>query len=676
MLNNIKISVKMPALVVLSCIISCVALGVASFKIAEGIVHQAVTDEMAALLETREEALKGFFEGIAQDIRLTTANPEVISALKNFRAAWRSLPAELLQPISQQEYLQRLYITDNPHPDGEKEKLDAANDGTSYSRAHAQHHPWLRSLLQERDYYDIFLIDLSGNLIYSVFKELDYATNLNHGAYKDTDIANAFRDAAKAEAGELFFYDFVPYAPSADAPAGFISTPIFENGQRIGVLIFQTPIDRLLQLFAVGHWLGETGDTYVVGEDFLMRTDSRFDKESTILSKRIDNEAVRAGLAGETGYKVVETSYGYPAIESHHPFVFENIRWALIAEQAQSEAMQEVTDMRNAMLKVALIIVAVLGALGFLISSGIVRAIKRVVAVLQELAAGKEDVKIAGTERKDEVGDLARAAEVFAQNAQEAKQAEQRQREAEIRAEQEKKQAMLDMADRFENEVKGIVQMVAAAATQLSQTAEGVAASISQSTNMATETAAASEQASSNVQTVAAAAEELSASVQEISSQIARSNTLVRESVARTDAADAQAGSLSEATQRVREVVDLISDIAGKINLLSLNATIESARAGEAGKGFAVVASEVKSLANQTDRSIEEIVKVINDMNLASDDIITSLREIKSSINDISHSSGTVSAAVEEQSATTNELPATCKPPLKALTSSLPTCAW
>jgi methyl-accepting chemotaxis protein len=148
----------------------------------------------------------------------------------------------------------------------------------------------------------------------------------------------------------------------------------------------------------------------------------------------------------------------------------------------------------------------------------------------------------------------------------------------------------------------------------------------------------------------------MSATVREISSQLQNSNNLISKSVDSVEHADTHAQALAEASQKVEEVVQIISDIAGQINLLALNATIESARAGEAGKGFAVVASEVKNLAGQTDKSIQEIETVIAEMNEVSSDIIGALKGIKHSVQDISESSSGIASAVEEQSATTNEI--------------------
>lgn len=212
------------------------------------------------------------------------------------------------------------------------------------------------------------------------------------------------------------------------------------------------------------------------------------------------------------------------------------------------------------------------------------------------------------------------------------------------------------LANDFEQSVRGIVNIVAAAATELSQTAQGMVETVNDSARKASDATSAASMTTANVQSVAAAAEELSASVKEISSQFQKTTHLVIQSGEKTASADALAGALTMSSDKVSTAMEMISEISGQINLLALNATIESARAGEAGKGFAVVANEVKNLAGQTDKSVIEIKVVVDEMRTASQAIIKALSEIKTSVSSISEATSGVSSAVEEQSATTNEI--------------------
>lgn len=220
----------------------------------------------------------------------------------------------------------------------------------------------------------------------------------------------------------------------------------------------------------------------------------------------------------------------------------------------------------------------------------------------------------------------------------------------------EKKKVQERLASDFEQSVKGIVNVVAAAATELSQTAENMVGTAQASTEKASSASNAAEHTTSNVQSVAAASEELAATVKEISAQLQKTSQMVQESREKTSNADNLANALNTATNKVAIAMQMIAKIAEQINLLALNATIESARAGDAGKGFAVVASEVKALAGQTNTTTDEIQVVVQEMQRAAQDIIFALQEIGGSVNHISEAAASVASAVEEQSATTGEI--------------------
>lgn len=324
---------------------------------------------------------------------------------------------------------------------------------------------------------------------------------------------------------------------------------------------------------------------------------------------------------------------------------------ARAANSAQSAASAERTFLINAGIAATLLLV-----LAALVAYEAVTSIRRIAARTLELANNNLDIDIEGLKRRDELGRIVESLITFRSNIERVATLQEEQKAATARAEAEKVALMERLADEFERDVKGVVASVSETALSLSETVAAVSRAVSTSSGVANDASASAAQTTENVQAVAAAAEQMTASINEISQQIAQSKRLVDDSVARTVTADEHAVSLSVATGKVREVIELISNISGQINLLALNATIEAARAGEAGKGFTVVASEVKSLANQTQQSVEAVTSVVEEMDSVSNQIVSSLRSIKDSVDDISQSSNVVAAAVEEQTATTNEI--------------------
>ena len=293
--------------------------------------------------------------------------------------------------------------------------------------------------------------------------------------------------------------------------------------------------------------------------------------------------------------------------------------------------------------------------LAFVIGRGITRPIGGMTGAMTKLAAGDRNIDIPARANTDEIGDMARAVEVFKSNAIEADRLAAEQ--AAERANKERRQVAMERHTQdFGSSVSGVMTSLASAAEAMRLASEGMAKSAGTVHTGARTTADGASKSSQDLTAVAAAVEQLTSTVAEISRQMAASSDVARQAVQRAESSHGTMQSLSEATVRIGDVVHLISEIAGQTNLLALNATIEAARAGEAGKGFAVVAGEVKVLAAQTAKATAEISSHIDTVRRVTNDAVTAMAEITTIIGRIDEVSVAISAAVEEQSVTTREI--------------------
>ncbi|TAE33795.1 MAG: methyl-accepting chemotaxis protein [Alphaproteobacteria bacterium] len=650
-LNRLNISKKITLLVVGASILASVIATTSSVFLIRADLTKETESKLQTVALLKQREISSYLERIQNQVSNNAVNAQILQAAQAFSEGWFALGFD----GGQSKILKDLYINNTtltePLPIGKKDQLEDAKDGSLYSQAHKKQHPWFKRFAATNGYYDIFLVDMQGNIIYSVAKEQDFATNLTNGPYKDTDLGKVYRDAMELAKGGVSFYEFAPHSASHGIPALFVGSPIFEGDERKGVLIFQTPNTKSQQMVDVGTHAGLTTQSYLVGSQGLLFTNLKKadgtlgdDELKTKINKAIGS-VINKLKHGEVGLVETTNHQGEEIFASVAVLDALGNKWGYVIEKDREEVLEPVARFQMISYGIAVLIAVAVGLLGFWQARSISTPLVDIADTYDKLNHDDLSHQIPHTERQDEVGLLARAALVFKRHIEENHAQEELYKERQ-----------LELADRFEREIKGFVSMVAAAATELSHTAEEVASTVGKTTDTSLRASHAAEDTAMNVQTVAQATEQLSASVREISAQMQRSNDLVHESVRRAELADSHAQSLSVATNKVREVIELISEIAGQINLLALNATIESARAGEAGKGFAVVANEVKSLANQTDKSIGEITRVIDEMNGASNNIVQSLASIKDSIRNIDSSSRSIANSVQQQTVTTNHI--------------------
>lgn len=296
------------------------------------------------------------------------------------------------------------------------------------------------------------------------------------------------------------------------------------------------------------------------------------------------------------------------------------------------------------------------GFLSLLIGNGIARPINSMTEAMSKIAVGDTSTQVPGIDRKDEIGRMAQATQVFKNNAIEVLRLKNEQEEVEKRIADKQKAVMNKMADEFEETVQNIVSSVSSSAKEMQDSASSLSAIAEQTSKQSMSVASATEQSSANVQTAAAAAEELSVTVKSINQEISEASLRAQDASTEAGKTNSAVESLQESVEQIGDVVSLIQDIAEQTNLLALNATIEAARAGDAGKGFAVVANEVKNLAAQTSQATEEISSQIEQMQNRAGISIEAVKTISSMVSDISERTTNVASASEEQGSSTQEI--------------------
>ena len=413
MLKNIEITKKFPLVMITFALISALITGVIAYSKTYASMDAAAKEKLKSLLDSRKSSLNQYFDNVAHQVTFQADNPLVIEALASFDNNFKVLESE------PSKLLQKLYIDQNPFARKQRRAYRAATDNSLYTQTHRKYQPLMKNIIETNAYYDLFLINSTGDLVYSVIKERDYATNLINGKWKDTNLAQLFRDINDTrKMSDIKIADFQPYAPSDQKPASFIGTSVFDHQSNyLGAIIFQLPTEPIDNIMQVTAGMGNSGETYLVGPDYLMRSNSRFYKNSSILKIQVKTQPSIDSLAGKSGLIVSDDYRGVSVYSAFAPINALSLNWGILAEIDEAEVLEPVYDMSQFLLISGILITAVIFTVGYLLSSDISQPIVAMTKMMNKLSKNDLAFDICVEERDDEVGEMAKAMVVFKKHA-------------------------------------------------------------------------------------------------------------------------------------------------------------------------------------------------------------------------------------------------------------------
>jgi len=620
-----------------SCsLIPFIVMAIIAYNTASISLHEQAQNNLTAVREIKKNQVRHYFDNRKNDLITFSANPTIAQATEEFCNAFNTLGGSEARD---------LYISKNPYPAGKKLELVDAGDESEYTKVHKTYHPLFKEYLERYGYYDIFLIDNNtGEIVYTVYKEDDYGTNITHGKYSSENIADVFHDAKGAgDPNFVGLVDFKAYAPSNGAPASFLASPIYKGDTKVGVLVFQIPLDQVDAIMQEKAGMGESGETYIVGEDLFMRTNSRFSEEQSVLIQKIDTESARAALTGSTGFMVTPDYRGIPVLSAYTPVELEGVKWVLLSEIDEAEAFAPVHSLKSWSFIIGGIIACVVGAVIFLVTSQITRLLKGVITNLtqnsdqvasatEQISASSQDLAQGASEQASSIEETSASMEemssVTKQNSNNASEAAKLVDLCSVAAEKGNK-AVSNM-----NKSMGEINDSSKKIAEITKVIDGIAF---QTNLLALNAAVEAARAGEHGKGFAVVAEEVRNLAQRSSTAAKDTASLIDDCVTRADEgtkiSDTCKESLEEIVKNVRKVTDLTKEIA--------NASSEQT------EGIGQVANAVQQMDQITQRNAASAEETAS----ASEELSAQAQGMKEQVGILSAQVGGKSAKGPEQPA-------------------------